>query len=56
MAPLTNTTELYELQANSSITIEPGIGRTIEYQALYQFIYVLVTIAIACLTGLITGT
>ena len=55
MAPLPNTTELNELQLNSTIKIEPGVGRTVEWQALYQLIYVLVVIALSCLTGLITG-
>lgn len=55
MAPPANTSELLKIQMNAPRMIEPGLGRTVQFQALYQLIYILIVMALACTTGLLTG-
>ncbi|PRD27470.1 UNVERIFIED_CONTAM: hypothetical protein NCL1_35275 [Trichonephila clavipes] len=54
MAPVYNSTELFELQINSP-DINPGLGRTASLQACFQFLYVIEVILVAIITGLVTG-
>ncbi|GFV54649.1 ammonium transporter Rh type C [Trichonephila clavipes] len=55
MAPVYNSTELFELQINSP-DINPGLGRTASLQACFQFLYVIEVILVAIITGLVTGS